>query len=268
MKYLLVLTAALGIFPVAARAAEAAPPTEETAASPVDLSGYRVCPQCNTLNPPQADYCMRCGAELGGRPEETKTPRPAAVKSFAVTPFGFAGNYEAAGGGVRGRFDRSAWSYTPVYAYDARWPGAPYDSHQHHLLANEGRFYFGAAAVRPFLGGALEGDYYYYRHHYYPGYERESHTFIVFAGFGGGLELNYDPRGSFFDVRGFAGPAVTWAGGPDGDSRTLVYFSFDVGNVVYFSSHFGLDVRLAAKAGMGYYSDNRVILEIGPAFAW
>ena len=269
MKYFLVLTVTLAVFPLAARAETATSPTEETTTSPADVSGYRLCPQCNTLNRPQADYCMRCGANLGEGPAERAAPAPAAVKGFALTPFGFAGNYEALGGGLRGRFDRSTWSYTPSYAYDARGPGASfYDNHQRHLLANGARFYFGAAALRPFLGGALDADYYYYRYDYYRYYERERHSFIVFLGFGGGLEFNYDPRGSFFDIRGFAGPAATWTGGPDSNSRMLTYFSFYAGNVVYFNRHVGLDIHLATDAGMGYYSENRIMLEMGPAFAW
>jgi hypothetical protein len=269
MKYFLVLTVALAVFPLAARAETAVPTAGETTTSPVDVSGYRVCPECNTLNAAEANYCIRCGAALTGRSEEAKAPPPAAVKGFALTPFGFVGNYEAMGVGLRGRFDRSTWSYTASYAYDARGPGASfYDSHQHHLLGNDARFYFGGAALRPFLGGALDANYYYYRYDYYRYYERESHYFIVFAGFGGGLEFNYDPRGSFFDIRGFAGPAATWYGGPDSNSRILTYFSFYTGNVVYFNRHVGLDVHLAADAGMGYYSENRLMLEMGPAFAW
>lgn len=269
MKYFLVLTAALAAFPVAARAETPTAPAEETMTAPVDVSGYRLCPKCNTLNSPQAEFCMRCGAELGEGPEEAKPLPPAAVKAFALTPFGFAGNYEAMGGGVRGRFDRSTWSHTPSYAYDARWPrNGGYGGHQHHLLANDARFYFGGAALRPFLGGALDADYYYYRYDYYPYYERELHRFIVFAGFGGGLEFNYDPRGSFFDIRGFAGPAATWVGGPDSDFSTLAQFSFNAGNVVYFNRHVGLDVHFVANSGMGYYSESHVLLEIGPAFAW
>jgi hypothetical protein len=221
------------------------------------------------LNSPQAEFCIRCGAELGEGPEEAKALPPAAVKAFTLTPFGFTGTYEALGGGVRGRFDSSTWSYAPSYAYDARWPGSPYyDSHQHHRLVNDARFYFGVAALRPFLGGALDADYYYYRHDYFPYYEREVQRFIVFAGFGGGVEFNYDPRGSFFDVRGFAGPAARWYGGPDSNFRMLTQFSFNIGNVVYFNRHVGLDIHLVANAGMGYYSESRVLLEIGPAFAW
>lgn len=269
MKYFLVLTVVLAALPVAARAETATSPTEETTTSPVDVSGYRVCPQCNTLNRPQADYCMRCGANLGEGPAERAAPPPAAVKSFALTPFGFAGNYEALGGGLRGRFDRSTWSYTPSYAYDAGSRGGYYyDSDQHHILRNDARFYFGAAALRPFLGGALDANYYYYRYYYFWYNEREYHRFIVFLGFGGGMEFNYDPRGSFFDIRGFAGPAATWVGGPDSHFRMLTYFSFNAGNVVYFNRHVGLDVRFVANAGMGYYSESRVLLEIGPAFAW
>jgi ribosomal protein L40E len=259
---------ALAAFQVSVSVAAAATPTEETTASEADLSGYRLCPHCNTLNPPEADYCMRCGAALAGRTEEAVAPRAVVVKGFALSPFGFAGNYEAAGGGLRGRFGGRSWSYSPSYAYDARWPGVFYDNHQHHLLGNEGRFYFGGAALRPFLGGAFDAEYYHYEYHYYPGYERESHRFVVSAGFGGGLELNYDPRGSFFDIRGFAGPAVTWTGGNDDYSRTFAYFSFQIGNVTYFNQHVGLGVRLAANSGTGYYSENRIILEIGPSFAW
>jgi hypothetical protein len=269
MKYFLVLTIAMAASPVAAGAETAPPPAEEISTQPVDVSGYRVCPRCNTLNRPQAEYCIRCGARFGEGPEEAKAPAPAAVKGFALTPFGFAGNYEALGGGLRGRFDRGTWSYTPSYAFDARGPlPAGAGSDRHHILGNDARFYFGGAALRPFLGGALDADYYYYRYDYYRYTQRERHFFIVFAGFGGGLEFNYDPRGSFFDIRGFAGPAATWYGGPDSDSTILAFFSFRAGNVVYFNRHVGLDVHFAADAGMGYYSENRVVLAMGPAFAW
>jgi hypothetical protein len=264
------LLVALVTLQVPASVAAASPAAEETTTSEADLSGYRLCPQCNTLNRPDADYCIHCGAALAGRTEEAKAPRPGVVKGFALSPFGFVGNYDAGGGGLRGRFDHRRWSYIPSYAYDARWPegSSEIDSHQHHSLANEGRFYFIPGAVRPFIGVALDGEYYYYRYSYYPWYEGESHNFLVFTGFGGGLEYNYDPRGSFFDIRGFAGPAVTWVGGPSDYSRTLVYFSLKVGNVVYFSRHVGLDTRLAVLAGMGYYAENRVLMEIGPSFAW
>lgn len=269
MKYFLVLTATLAVFTVAARAETATSPTEEMTTSPVDVSGYRLCPKCNTLNPAQGEFCMRCGAKLDEGPEEAKALPAAAVKALALTPFGFAGNYDALGGGLRGRFDLSTWSYTPSYAYDAGSRGSYYYfNDQHHVLRNDARFYFGVAALRPFLVAALDTDYYYYRYDYYPYNEREFHRFIVFLGFGGGMEFNYDPRGSFFDIRGFAGPAARWYGGPDSNFRMLTYFSFNAGNVVYFNRHVGLDVHLAADAGTGYYSENRVILEMGPAFAW
>ncbi len=269
MRYFLVLTIAMAASPIAADAETAPPPAEETTTQPVDVSGYRVCPRCNTLNRPQAEYCIRCGAPLGEGPEKAKAPALAAVKGFALTPFGFAGNDETLGGGLRGRFDRGAWSYTPSYAFDARGPlSAGEGSDRHHILRNDARFYFGAATLRPFLGGALDADYFYYRYDYYWYYEGERHYFIVFLGFGGGMELYYDPRGSFFDIRGFAGPAATWYSGPDSDSRILAFFSFRAGNVVYFNRHVGLDVHFTADTVSGYYAENRIILEIGPSFAW
>jgi ribosomal protein L40E len=269
MKYLQVLTIAVAVFSFGARAEAAAAAAEDEAAAPADLSGYRLCPQCNTLNPPQATYCMRCGAALAGGAEEAKPFKPAAVKGFALAPFAFAGNNEALGGGLRARFDRSTWSYAPSYAYDARWPGSGgYDRHQRHVVRNDARFYFGSTALRPFLGGALDADYYYYRHDYYPYYQRDYHNFVVSFGFGGGVELNYDPQGSFFDVRAFAGPAARWRGGPENNFTLATYLSFYTGNVTYFNRHVGLDVHLAVDAGTGYYAENRLVLEIGPAFTW
>jgi len=269
MRYFLVFAIALAAFPAGARAETAPPAAEATTAPPADISGYRLCPRCNTLNLPQAEYCMRCGTALTATPEETKVEAPAAVKSFALTPFVFVGNYDTFGGGVRSRFDRGAWSLTPSYTYNTYLLGDQNGSNRYsHGLGNDVRFYFGVAALRPFLGGALDVDYYYYRYDYYPHYEREYHSFVVLVGFGGGLELNYDQRGSFFDIRGFAGPAASWDGGPDSDFRTLTKFSFRTGNVTYFNRHVGLDAHLAVDAGTGYYAESGVILEIGPSFAW
>lgn len=268
MRYFRVLATCLAVIPAAALT-ETAPPTEVTTTAPVDVSGYRLCPRCNTLNLPQAEYCMRCGTALTATPEEAGVPVPAAVKSFALTPFVFFGNYDAFGGGIRSRFDRGEWSLTPSYAYNAYlWRGDDSTDRYSHRLGSDVRFYFGVAALRPFLGGALDVDYYYYRYNYYLYYERERHYFKVFAGFGGGLELNYDERGSFFDIRGFAGPAASWYGGPDSNFHMLTYFSFITGNVTYFNRHVGLDTHLAVNAGAGYYTETGVAVEIGPSFAW
>jgi ribosomal protein L40E len=268
MRYFILLTATLAALPTAALA-ETPAATEEAAAEAVDVSGYRLCPKCNTLNAPQAEFCMRCGADLGGGREEIKPLPPASVKAFAVTPFGFVGNYESAGGGVRARLDGLKRSYTASYAYDARWRQSPYYvDHEHHRLVNDGRFYFGGAAIRPFLGAGLDTDYYFYKYPYPPGYERETRYFVVFAALSGGLEFNYDRRGSFLDMAGFAGPAAYWYRGTEKDFETLTRFLFKVGNIVYFNQHVGLDAHLMVAGATGYYSPTYILFEAGPALGW
>ncbi len=39
------------------------------------LAGYRLCPQCATVNAPEAKFCVRCGASLTGLPAPKVQPR-------------------------------------------------------------------------------------------------------------------------------------------------------------------------------------------------
>jgi hypothetical protein len=39
------------------------------------LAGYRLCPQCATVNVPEAKFCTRCGASLVGHPAPKVPPR-------------------------------------------------------------------------------------------------------------------------------------------------------------------------------------------------
>lgn len=133
-----------------------------------DLAGYRLCPECNTLNKPEAEFCARCGAALD-RARPVAWPRTPFSLSLEFSPGTAALWYVPAG----------------IFAYDGgRW-GDEFTAFAVGL-ANDVHIYFKTTRLRPYaflLGGAgCLTDFY--------------ETDWALAG-GGGVRYGYGALGSY-----------------------------------------------------------------------
>lgn len=226
-----------------------------------DLAGYRLCPECNTLNRPEAEFCARCGADLNA---SRVPPRTALITREAVLkPMGSVGNYEILGGGFGAVVQIARFSYQPAYAYAfvvrTEWEEKP----GRHYLDNRLLYYFKSGPVRPLV--ALDVQSWY---EYTPptAQEAEKHYFVVFPGAGAGIEVYYGGRGSSFDLTGTAGPAASWhAALADRDLFTLISISF--GNVIYFGRRLGVHGRGTMTFDVADGEGLLINAEFGPAFA-
>jgi ribosomal protein L40E len=123
-------------------AAESPHPRDEAEISTaeLDLAGYRVCPRCDTVNPPEASYCMACGAPLGAAGEAAWRRTPATVAPELIV---WQGSASAA---FVTTYDGGGWSneltLAAVYDFDDIVGGS---------LTDRIHFYFSRKRLRPFL---------------------------------------------------------------------------------------------------------------------
>jgi hypothetical protein len=136
---ILVAVAAAG---AAVCAAESPPPRDEaeTPASGLDLTGYRVCPQCQTVNPPDASYCMACGAPLVGSEGAVRSRTPTTVAPELIVWHG------SASAGFVTTYDGGGWGneLTLAAVYD-------FDDIDGGSLTDRVHFYFSQKRLRPFI---------------------------------------------------------------------------------------------------------------------
>ncbi len=271
MKFVTVLSLALyfTISTAATRALEppAAEGGDDAPPSP-DLTGYRLCPKCNTLNPRTAEYCMRCGASLDAAARPAWRSEAAAVRRFVLAPMISAGTPYYLGPRAQARFDWGRLAYEPAYAYYPLddWERRYNDGTEPHYLENLLRIYFGAARLRPFAAVDLRFQYRYVR---YP-YHLSDHFFELTPTAGGGVNVNYDGRGSFLEAAAGFGATVFWAS-EDHDPDGRASFAFDIENVTFVNRNLGIWTRGTVVAGSReyyYYSNTVFLLDVGPALSW
>jgi hypothetical protein len=205
------LLACLCILAGAARAEEQEY-VDETVTTPGDLTGWRLCPTCERLNPPEADYCVYCGAAF-----EIKTAEPYRRTPFAISlemPFSAQDGLFIAGAGCA--YDGGSWGdefiLTPLFIFIPL--GAFNDLH----------IYVRQGPLRPFVS-VIAGGY------DLPEFEGGSpDDFFVTAGAAGGVRYNYDDRGSY--LYGSGGVGFRRRGGEPYDERE--------GPVAIYKTRFGL----------------------------
>lgn len=265
------LTALLTIIILAAAAAADEPARNEAddaSASAPDLAGYRVCPKCNTLNPAVAEYCMRCGASLDVGAGAAWGSKAAAVRRCVLAPMISAGTPNYLGPRAQARFDWGRFAYEPAYAYYVLddWESRYNDGPEPHYLENLFRTYFGNARLRPSAAVDLRFQYRYERQPYH----RSEHFFELTPTGGGGVNVNYDERGSFLEATAGFGATVFWTSS-DRKPDTRATFVFDVENVTFVNRNFGICARgtvLTRSGDSYYYADHIFLLNVGPAFSW
>jgi hypothetical protein len=247
---------------------------DEAAAPSPDLTGYRLCPSCHTLNPPAAEYCMRCGAlldESAGAAVGRKAP---AVRRCVLAPMFSAGTPYYLGARAQARFNWKRIAYEPAYAY---YPREEYDDRygddtEPHRLENLVRFYFGGAQLRPFATADVRFQYRYVRRpviYPYPFYSA-THFFELTPTVGGGVNFNYGGRGSFLEAAAGLGAAVFWSS-YDRDPDGRVSFAFDIQNVTFVNRYVGVWARAAVTTSSRkyrYFPENVVLVGVGPALSW
>lgn len=242
------------------------------AAAPAeDVGDYVVCPECNTLNGPEAVYCMRCGAQL--KPEGE---RPAAIRvvAFTLAPVACY-DYHLAGPGLSCRGNAGRWGYGLSYQY---FPVSAPDyepflwttADDVHRLSVSSAFYLGARKrVTPYVGVALEGRYQHIASDHYGQHGVYEHEFAVAAEVGAGINLNYAARGSNVELGLAIGPYAWWESGPGtGDQFWGATTSFRVVNVTYITSNVGVWGELATGTRMFGRWGNGAVVAAGPAFGW
>ena len=245
-------------------AAEAA---DENPRSP-DLSGYRLCPRCNTLNPLMAEYCMRCGTGLDTDAGPAGRSKAAVVRRFVLAPMVSTGTPNYLGPRAQARFDWRRFAYEPAYAYYVidEWENRYTDGPDPHYLENLFRIYFGSARLRPSAAVDLR---FQYRNERLP-FRRSNNYFELTPTAGGGVNVNYDERGSFLEASAGFGVTSFWTSS-DRNADTRAAFIFDVENVTFVKKNLGIWVRatvLTRSADFYYYADNVFLLNVGPALSW
>jgi hypothetical protein len=253
---------------ISAAAAEEVPAVGDEAPPAPDLAGYRLCPECNTLNPRIAEYCMRCGAGLVTDAGPAGISKAAAVRRFVLAPMVSTGTPNYLGPRAQARFDWGRFAYEPAYAYYVidDWEGRYNDGPDPHYLENLFRTYFGSARLRPSAAVDLR---FQYRCERLP-YRRSKHYFELTPTAGGGVNVNYDERGSFLEASAGFGVTSFWTSS-DRNVDTRAAFVFDVENVTFVKRNLGIWARatvLTRSADFYYYADNVFLLNVGPAFSW
>jgi len=261
---ILVAVAAATVAATALEAADDNPPAagDETLPAP-DLAGYRLCPECNTLNRPEAEFCARCGADLNAPKVSSQTAL--ITREAVLKPMGRVGNYEILGVGLGALIEIAPFSYQPTYAYAfivrTEWEEKPV----RHYLDNRLLYYFQREPLRPLVALDVQS---WYEHTPPTAQEPEKHYFVIFPGAGAGVEVNYGRRGSSFDLTGTAGPAASWHGGPAPGREFFALISLSFGNVHYFGRRLGFHARgtmtFAVADGEGILING----EFGPAIAF
>jgi hypothetical protein len=169
--------AAVGAGVAAAGAGEVSSPAGESDAPAASL----VCPQCHTVNPPGAFFCMACGAQLAPREE----------KPWRRTPVTLAPElhvwYGSATAGVVTTYDGGKWGNEVALAaaYD-------FDYVKGGNLTDTIHFYFSQRRLRPFISvepSVLIVD---------------GHDSLGRLAVGGGARYGYGPYGSYM----YAGVAL------------------------------------------------------------
>jgi len=241
------------------------------AASGDEIGDYVVCPACHTLNPPDAEYCIRCGAPL--KPEEAP-PRPVNVVPFTVAPTACYG-YNLWGPGVACRGDEEKWSYglsyqffpVSVEGYDwALWT----TEDDIHRLNVTSAFYLGSRKrVTPYVGAAIEGRYQHIASNHYGTHGVYEHEFSVATQISAGINLIYAANGSNVDLALSLGPFTWWEAGPEKGIQVWgIATSLRVANATYLIPHVGVWGEIATGSSMYRAAQSGTVMAVGPAIGW
>jgi len=167
---------AVAIAATAAWPAETSSPIDETesAVAAGDVVGCRLCPQCHTINPPDASYCMTCGAPLGapGGAAWRRTPTtvaPELIVWSGSASVSFVTTYD--GGGWANELVLDA-----VHDFDDIDGGS---------LTDRVHFYFSQNRLRPFI--SIEPSFIVV-----DGEDPEGEIAVA-----GGVRYGYGPYGSY-----------------------------------------------------------------------
>jgi hypothetical protein len=207
------------LLPAAAEPAGDRAEAPETA-PPADLTGWRLCPACERPNPPDAYYCIYCGADLAKKPPESWRRTPFTISCEAP----FSTNVGWFIGGVGGAYDGGVWSeefiLTPFYYFIIPIGGF-----------NDLHFYLRQAELRPFfsvVGGGYD----------FPEFEGGgADDFFWTAGGAGGVRYNYDGRGSY--LFGSGGLGYRRRGGESYEALDGPVLIFKTRFTHFFHEHIG-----------------------------
>jgi ribosomal protein L40E len=236
-----------------------------------EIGDYVVCPACHTLNPPDAEYCIRCGARL--HPEEA--PPPAfRIVPFTVAPTACYG-YNLPGPGMAFRGDKRKWSYGlsyqffPVSVEGYEWALWSTEDDIHRLRASSA-FYLGSRKrVTPYVGAVLEGRYQHIASNHYGTHGLYEHQFFIATQVSAGVNLIYAANGSNLELALSLGPYTWWEAGPaKGIQVWGLATSLNVANVTYLIPHVGVWGEIATGTSMFRPSQSGTVMTAGPALGW
>jgi ribosomal protein L40E len=232
---------------------------------------YVVCPECHALNPPDAAYCMGCGARLNPEEEWAAATR---VPAFTVAPLAcFDLSLIGPGFSCRGNAGRCgyglSYQFFPVSVPDDM-PFYWTTEDDVHRLRVAFAFSLGARKrVKPYLGAALDARYQHIASNHYGQYGVYEHEFAVAAEVAVGINLTYTARGSDVELGLSLGPGASWEYGP---GTGIKYWnpatSFRAVNVTYVTPNVGVWAELATGTYFSGYPRSGTAVAAGPAFAW
>jgi len=203
----------------------------EAPAAAADLTVSHPCPACHALNPPEAAYCMACGAALGPQEEATWPRTPSTVALELLTGYGFftAGFVTA--------YDGGRWGNELGLAalYDLR-------DVRGGSLVDRVYFYFSERRLRPYI--SVEPYFSY----------ADGGDPVGRLAVGGGVRYGYGRYGSY------ACAGVSVGASASGD-RVSPYSSIHARLLYLFTPHVGIGGSLA---GFGFGSG----VTFGPSFAF
>lgn len=212
---------------------------EDVPTSSGDLTGWRLCPACERLNPPEAEYCMYCGASF-----EVKAVEPHRRTPFTISleiPFSAENGLFIAGAGCA--YDGGNWGdefiLTPLFIIIPL--GAFNDL---HIYVRQGE-------LRPFVSVIVGG----YDLPEFEGYQDDD--FFLTAGAAGGARYNYDDRGSY--LYGSGGVGYRRRGGDPYDAREGPVAIYKTRFALFFTKHMavtgslmGWNAEVLASGGIAF----------------
>lgn len=196
-----------------------------------DLAGHFLCPNCDSVNPHEASYCMACGAALGPR-EEKPWPRtpvtlaPELYVRYASFTFGIVTTYDA------GRWGNEL-ALTALYDF-RHLDGA--------ALGDNIYFYFSERRLKPYISAEPYVNYV------------DGGDPVGRLAVGGGVRYGYGRYGSYARAGVSAGAYVA-----DGEFYPQAFVSARILHL--FTPHIGIGGGLG---GSLFWSS----ISFGPAFAF